>query len=283
MNIIAAFQVLFMKEEEAYWMLSSICEDILPDYYVPSMIGCSADQIIFEHLVKEYLPDLKNHFIMLSIPITLITIPWLLCIFVGFLSWESTLRVLDCFFCEGRKILFQIGMSILKIYRSRILSCDDPLEVIDALKNSDVDSNILFKVAFEDFENISNELIDELHKKYRCKVLKDLQSKLQKRKHTAAIQLSKRPYKARRSLSLEHKKSDSPLQSRLLKLGAQTQSTSSLTEIESNSPKSIRKEDDTNNDSDVVAFRSSRHTTISFSSAFKPNEDEVPIHRDDLE
>ncbi len=39
MNFIAAFLLLLMDEESAFWLLSTIVEEIVPDYYSPVMTG----------------------------------------------------------------------------------------------------------------------------------------------------------------------------------------------------------------------------------------------------
>jgi len=36
---LAGFLLLFMDEESAFWLLTALVEDIVPDYYAPSMIG----------------------------------------------------------------------------------------------------------------------------------------------------------------------------------------------------------------------------------------------------
>jgi len=45
-----------MNEEEAFWIMSCICEELMPDYYTPSMIGALADQHVLEALLNKYLP-----------------------------------------------------------------------------------------------------------------------------------------------------------------------------------------------------------------------------------
>jgi len=41
-----------MSEEEAFWCLCSICEDLMEDYYSSSMLGSIVDQHVFQELVK---------------------------------------------------------------------------------------------------------------------------------------------------------------------------------------------------------------------------------------
>jgi hypothetical protein len=40
--------LLFLPEEQAFYMLCAIVEQLIPDYYVKAMIGSIVDQRIFE-------------------------------------------------------------------------------------------------------------------------------------------------------------------------------------------------------------------------------------------
>lgn len=190
--MICGFQILFLPEVKAYWMLGSICEDLLVDYYVPSMIGCTTDQEILEFYIKKHFPDIHNHFIELTIPFTLITIPWLLCTYIGLLTWDLTARILDCFFYYGKRVIFQVGLAMFKIFRSKILECEDGIEVVAIFKNSVIDCDQLFTIAFSEFDYISNDDLNLLHFEYRCKVIRDLGVKLQRRRELAEYYKAKK-------------------------------------------------------------------------------------------
>lgn len=76
MNIVVALLLLYMSEEEAFWLLSVLCERLIPDYYSQALIGSIVDQQILEQLIEEYLPEIARHMLQLKIPIGLLTLPW---------------------------------------------------------------------------------------------------------------------------------------------------------------------------------------------------------------
>lgn len=57
LNFIVGMMLLFMNEEDSFWLLVTIVERLLPaDYYTRSMVGTYADQFVLAHIIKVYLP-----------------------------------------------------------------------------------------------------------------------------------------------------------------------------------------------------------------------------------
>jgi hypothetical protein len=50
-----------MEEEEAFWTLAAIIEDLQPDYFAKSMIGIQVDQTIFEQQLRKKFPLVVNY------------------------------------------------------------------------------------------------------------------------------------------------------------------------------------------------------------------------------
>ncbi|KAK1167672.1 TBC1 domain family member 8-like [Acipenser oxyrinchus oxyrinchus] len=112
MNILASVLLLYAKEEEAFWLLVAVCEKMLPDYFNRRVIGAQVDQSVFEELIKERLPELSEHFTNLS-ALSSISLSWFLTLFLSIMPFESAIRVVDCFFFEGIKAIFQLGLAVI--------------------------------------------------------------------------------------------------------------------------------------------------------------------------
>ncbi|XP_074671191.1 TBC1 domain family member 8 isoform X3 [Strix aluco] len=113
MNILTSVLLLYAKEEEAFWLLVAVCERMLPDYFNHRVIGAQVDQSVFEELIKEQLPELAEHMKDLT-TLASISLSWFLTLFLSIMPLESAVNVVDCFFYDGIKAIFQLGLAILE-------------------------------------------------------------------------------------------------------------------------------------------------------------------------
>ncbi|KAI9339139.1 rab-GTPase-TBC domain-containing protein [Pilaira anomala] len=195
MNIVTSAILIYMSEEQAFFTLGILCDDLLPGYYSTSMYGALLDQIIFEHLLEKTMPKLHAHFKETDIQLSVACLPWFLSLYINSMPLLFAFRVLDCFFMEGPKVLFQIGLAILKINGNELLEATDDGVFMDILKqyfnsldqplypNSDNPKaknltrfNELLLVAYREFSNVTDELVRELRQTHQLKVVAGIES-----------------------------------------------------------------------------------------------------------
>ncbi|KAL8903150.1 MAG: hypothetical protein Q9207_004119 [Kuettlingeria erythrocarpa] len=130
MNLITASLLLIMPTaEDAFWILTSIIENILPEqYYDRSLLASRADQQVLQSYIAEILPKLHAHFDDLGIELEALTFQWFLSLFTDCLSAEALYRVWDVIFCfnDGSTFLFQVALALLKLNESNLLALDSP-------------------------------------------------------------------------------------------------------------------------------------------------------------
>ncbi|CAG8504045.1 29156_t:CDS:10 [Gigaspora margarita] len=185
MNIVVSALLIYMSEEQAFWILSVLCDKMLPGYYSTSMYGAILDQKIFDHYVQMKMPSLYSHFQSVDVQLTVACFPWFLSLYINSMPLNYAFRVLDCFFMEA----------ILKVNKKELLGITDDGAFINVLKNyfSTLDKpahpdnknpkireitkfNELMVVASKEFESITTESLIELRKTYQLKVVHNIES-----------------------------------------------------------------------------------------------------------
>ncbi|XP_055382539.1 TBC1 domain family member 9 [Condylostylus longicornis] len=132
MNIVTSAFLIYCDEENAFWMLASLCENLLPDYYNDKVVGAQIDQGVLNELISTYIPELHKHLDKLGI-IKMISLSWFLTIFLSVIPFESALHIIDCFFFDGAKVIFLIALQILEWNHEKLLQCKDDGEAMQLL------------------------------------------------------------------------------------------------------------------------------------------------------
>lgn len=195
MNIVVAALLIYMSEEQCFWLLDTLCDRLLPGYYTQSMSGTLLDQKVFEDLVKTTMPILDEHLSKYDMQLSVVTLPWLLSLYINSMPMVFAFRIIDCFMAFGSRVLFQVGLAILKINGEAILQVTDDGTLIGILRNyfrtlgesaypesADPRRNQvtrfqqLLVVAFREFSVITNDTIDSERNRFRQQIVMEIEA-----------------------------------------------------------------------------------------------------------
>lgn len=136
LNYIAGLLLLATKSEEAsFWLLKTLVETLLPSYYIPSMSGLLTDLDVLNVLIQKSEPTIHQHIQNIGMPWALGTTKWFICLYSEVLPTETVLRIWDCLFNEGSKILLRVAITLIKIHKQQILETTELSELIACFRN----------------------------------------------------------------------------------------------------------------------------------------------------
>ncbi|XP_066998326.2 TBC1 domain family member 9 isoform X2 [Anabrus simplex] len=197
MNIVASVLLIYCPEEEAFWQLANLCESLLPDYYNTRVVGALVDQSVLNELISEHLPNLHARLEELGM-IKMISLSWFLTIFLSVMPYESAVNIIDCFFYDGAKVIFQVALALLEANQEKLLTCRDDGEAMQLLAdylegvhneenpiihrnkdgeliNKSISVQTLLYDAYCHYETLTSTTIERLRFKYRLRVVQNLE------------------------------------------------------------------------------------------------------------
>ena len=144
MNYVAGLLLLVTKDEEnAFWLLKCLIEKVLPDYYAPNIPGLISDVRVLSELIKTKCPQVHKHVEGFSMPWELALSKWFMCIYSDVLPVETVLRIWDCLFYEGSKILIRVALTLVLQRQHQILMTDEFSKLVIEFKNCAADKTVV--------------------------------------------------------------------------------------------------------------------------------------------
>nr|DAD35171.1 TPA_asm: hypothetical protein HUJ06_005810 [Nelumbo nucifera] len=178
MGFLAGLLLLYMSEEDAFWLLVALLKGAvhapMEGLYLVGLPLVQQYLFQFEQLVKEHLPKLGEHFSQEMINPTMYASQWFITVFSYSFPFHLALRIWDVFLYEGVKIVFQVGLALLKYCQDDLVKL--PFEkLLHALRNFPEDAmnpDILLPMAYS--IKVS-ERLEELKQEYGNSIGKPVQ------------------------------------------------------------------------------------------------------------
>ena len=135
-NYIAAkIYKVTQDEEETFWILTKVLEEILPINYYSDIIGLIADSIVIYSSVQSIFPELSEHFKdnEFGTLVNNFLNRWLIGLFTQNLNEEVLNLVWDMFLLDGNVILVQVSLILFAILENQLLSNKNTLKGVQSI------------------------------------------------------------------------------------------------------------------------------------------------------
>ncbi|XP_036787408.2 small G protein signaling modulator 3 isoform X3 [Manis pentadactyla] len=177
MGMVAACLLLFLEEEDAFWMMCAVIEDLLPaSYFSATLLGIQTDQRVLRHLIIQYLPRLDKLLQEHDIELSLITLHWFLTAFASVVHIRPLLRLWDLFFYEGSLVLFQAALGMLRLKEEELIQSENSASIFNTL--SDIpsqieDAEVLLGVAMRLAGSLTEAAVETQRRKHLAYLIAD--------------------------------------------------------------------------------------------------------------
>jgi len=133
MNFVAATLLLVLKEDDAFWVMCCIIEDIVEGYYTKDMTALRTDLRTLEKVAAATHPQVFQQLQKLGLPLELPGMRWMLSLFTSVFHQSMVVEILDELFTTGRKVLFQVAVGFMTHVHGLLLQCQETEEALNIL------------------------------------------------------------------------------------------------------------------------------------------------------
>lgn len=179
MNFIAGYLIIISKDEEmSFWLMEALLDRILPDYYTPAMLGLKADQEVLGELVRMKVPAVWQLMQDQGVMWTLVVSRWFICLFIDILPVETVLRIWDCLFYEGSKIVFRVALTLIHHHQDVILQAQNLPDICERFKRITrgafvEDCHAFMQRIFQEPGSLSMSTVTKLRESCRARIMAD--------------------------------------------------------------------------------------------------------------
>ena len=173
MGFLAALFLTYMNEEDSFWMLYCVFSKYnLEEVYTKNFPGLRKKLYIFIKLLEKFVPKIYNKLKEKEVVPTMYASQWFFTLFTNTFPFEIIVRIFDCFFLEGEKIIYRIALAIFKIREKKLLKTKSFETLMENIRNAtnNIEVEELLKTAFEfslsrkHIKNFEKEYFEEMKK-----------------------------------------------------------------------------------------------------------------------
>lgn len=166
MSFIVASFLLFVSEEEAFWMLVAlITQHDFRGFFIQGMPKVYTCFYIGNGLLRHFVPRVFKKFKQENLSISMYATQWFMTGFLTCLPIDLALRIWDSFWCEGLKIFFRSYITLIKL-NSKVFTKAGFETIMETFRklghNIETDSTMtqIFKIS------LKSKLINRLERDY---------------------------------------------------------------------------------------------------------------------
>lgn len=176
LNFIAGLLLLIVKDEESvFWLMDCLMNNLLPDFYSPGMEAVRAEQELLGEIIKWKDQELHSHIQEVGVQWCLVGTKWFMCLFADVLPTETVLRIWDCLFFEGNKVLLRVSALLILQNKERLMACNNFQEMVaeiqEVIKNPlSVNCHKLMKHCFKKLGSFPSTRIEKMRQECLLRV-----------------------------------------------------------------------------------------------------------------
>ena len=166
MGFLTAIFLYYMDEESSFFMLHSLMKKYkMEGTFLNDFPDLRKKFFIFLNLQKKYIPKIYNILQRDKVVPTMYVSTWFISLFSRSLEFQIVLRIFDCFFLEGFKVIYRISLALLKLKENQFCKSrkGSSLPLLQKV-TTNINEEELFKIAFG--FNISRNYIEKLEAEY---------------------------------------------------------------------------------------------------------------------
>ena len=159
-SIIYTLLFIFEEEEDTFiYIINLICSNLF-SIFIGDENEIKAYSNFFNSLLKKYIPKISNLFEKMEITPELYLIPWLEEFYTKTFNLNILNHIFDLFLINGEYILFQTGLSIIKLLEDELANSTIN-EIFKSLKRISNDINeIDFMYIFQSFDKVKKDVAE---------------------------------------------------------------------------------------------------------------------------